>query len=397
MTESEAFEILGLSVGADSRAIKRAYHKLLKRHKPDSDPAGFRRIREAFEAASEAEAMRAFLARGEASDPSSDGHTPEPEPEPPASSEAGERVGEPSAPGPSDADEAPTSEIDPDVVHAALDRDEVRRAFDLVMDERWAAAMFGEDNGPLRWATRHVALRLALLHRPAFDLLVSKYPDAIRPDDAHLVYLLRVSVEWWQLASNVSLPSAMLAFATRASVEDDPNVRRQLARALGEWFMHDVKGGMELLDGIVARGYDVGPFLRGLASEFDEELDAHADGPPVTTLRVLTGVSMTVALAASLAVFFLGGFVEGFLSVLLRFGFSLGAAVGALHAEKVVYEALPSLRRGFLRACVDAGMEPSLAAVRLSGHPFLRRALQSDEGLELAFSIGRLAQLRNEP
>ena len=122
MTESEAFEILGLSVGADSRAIKRAYHKLLKRHKPDSDPAGFRQIREAFEAASEAEAMRAFLAEHEVSDVGTEEGAVQSKPP----SESASVVGEAAAPVPTDAGEETTSEVDPDVVHAALDRDEVR-------------------------------------------------------------------------------------------------------------------------------------------------------------------------------------------------------------------------------------------------------------------------------
>lgn len=395
MTESEAFEILGLSVGADSRAIKRAYHKLLKRHKPDSDPAGFRRIREAFEAASEAEAMRAFLAEHEVADAVTEEDAVQSVP-PSESSESAAVVGEGSAPVPTDAEEEPTSEIDPDVVHAALDRDEVRWAFELVMDERWAAAMLGDQSGPLRWATRDVGLRLVLLHRPALDLLMSKYPDAFGPDDAQLVYLLRVSVEWWELASNVPLPVALVAFATRGSVERDPDVRRKLARDLGDWFMRDVEEGLRLLDRIVARGYDIGPFLHGLASEFDAELDAFAKGPPANALRLLTGVTVTLALVAALAVFLLGGFGEGVWNMCLRFVFAVGAALGVLHAEKVVYEALPSLRRGFLTACIEAGMEPSLAALRLSGHPFLCRALQSDEGLELAFCIGRLAQLRDD-
>ena len=46
-------EILGLDPGAEEQAIKRAYAKLLKVHRPDQDPEGFRRIRDAYEQAIE--------------------------------------------------------------------------------------------------------------------------------------------------------------------------------------------------------------------------------------------------------------------------------------------------------------------------------------------------------
>ncbi|MCI8210805.1 hypothetical protein AUC61_14805 [Pseudomonas sp. S25] len=45
------WEILGLSEDSDSRSIKRQYAALLKKHRPDEDPAGFQRLREAYEQA----------------------------------------------------------------------------------------------------------------------------------------------------------------------------------------------------------------------------------------------------------------------------------------------------------------------------------------------------------
>ncbi len=45
----DPYHILGLEPTADQRAIKQAYAALLKRHRPDVDPEGFRRIRDAFE------------------------------------------------------------------------------------------------------------------------------------------------------------------------------------------------------------------------------------------------------------------------------------------------------------------------------------------------------------
>ncbi|KAB0873068.1 J domain-containing protein, partial [Cronobacter sakazakii] len=46
-----ALEILGLEPGADERAIKRAYARLLKGCRPDDDPQGFQQLRDAYEAA----------------------------------------------------------------------------------------------------------------------------------------------------------------------------------------------------------------------------------------------------------------------------------------------------------------------------------------------------------
>lgn len=45
--------ILGLEADADSRSIKRQYATLLKVHRPDEDPTGFQRLREAYEQAME--------------------------------------------------------------------------------------------------------------------------------------------------------------------------------------------------------------------------------------------------------------------------------------------------------------------------------------------------------
>ena len=47
------WEVLGLRSDADTRSIKRQYAVLLKQHRPDEDPVGFQRLREAYEHALE--------------------------------------------------------------------------------------------------------------------------------------------------------------------------------------------------------------------------------------------------------------------------------------------------------------------------------------------------------
>lgn len=53
MNRVEAFEILGLSRDSSADQIRRAYLKLLRKHKPEADPEGFKRLREAYETARE--------------------------------------------------------------------------------------------------------------------------------------------------------------------------------------------------------------------------------------------------------------------------------------------------------------------------------------------------------
>src|SRR5580700_8475682 len=44
------WEVLGIAPQADEQQIRRAYARLLKAHRPDQDPEGFRRVRDAYEA-----------------------------------------------------------------------------------------------------------------------------------------------------------------------------------------------------------------------------------------------------------------------------------------------------------------------------------------------------------
>lgn len=45
------WEVLGIPSGSSAAEIKRAYAKLLRQHRPDVDPVGFRRLRDAYESA----------------------------------------------------------------------------------------------------------------------------------------------------------------------------------------------------------------------------------------------------------------------------------------------------------------------------------------------------------
>lgn len=49
MTEDDARSLLGVDRDADANGVRRAYLRLLRLHKPETDPEGFQRLREAFE------------------------------------------------------------------------------------------------------------------------------------------------------------------------------------------------------------------------------------------------------------------------------------------------------------------------------------------------------------
>ncbi|MCA9528446.1 MAG: J domain-containing protein, partial [Myxococcales bacterium] len=63
MTFDEAMAILGVGVEAGEDGARRAYLRLVRVHKPDRDPEGFRRVREAWERVRPEIAFRAQLFR----------------------------------------------------------------------------------------------------------------------------------------------------------------------------------------------------------------------------------------------------------------------------------------------------------------------------------------------
>ena len=47
----EARELLGVTPADDEKKVRRKYLRAVKKHKPERDPEGFQRVREAFEIA----------------------------------------------------------------------------------------------------------------------------------------------------------------------------------------------------------------------------------------------------------------------------------------------------------------------------------------------------------
>lgn len=360
MTVDEAFALLGLDPNADTKAVKRAYHKLLRRTKPEHDPVAFRRLREAFETATAFVAMEAFREQA-------------------ASPESSTTPSEPSS----------RSQVDPEVVWSALERGELEWAHALVMDDRWADAMLDEPYGPLQWTTREVGLRVILVHRPAFDALAAKYPGVFTSHDERLAYLLRIGAEWSQVAEPLSLPVEFAAFIS--SLGGDDLLRRRSARALGQWFHRDVRASLTVLRDLMEWSPEIASVLEGNAMAFAREFDDVAPDrvpPPHHALRPLTAFTNSGALVSAIA---LSVFGHGNLG----FRIAVGAALFVFFhvAEDHLYGAIPSLRRRFLRACIRAGIDPHRAAAKLQRHPFIKTALLEDDVLALAFHVGRLAQL----
>jgi hypothetical protein len=59
------FEILGLSAGVSREEIRAAYLKKVKEHPPDRDPAGFERIRDAYDTLKDPYRLTEFMLRAD--------------------------------------------------------------------------------------------------------------------------------------------------------------------------------------------------------------------------------------------------------------------------------------------------------------------------------------------
>lgn len=85
MTVQEALAELGVEPGADVETIRRAYLRLVKTRKPEADPEGFKRAREAFEVARGAGEMEALMVASATPEPppSAEASAGDPEKTPP--------------------------------------------------------------------------------------------------------------------------------------------------------------------------------------------------------------------------------------------------------------------------------------------------------------------------
>ncbi len=62
MSETRLFSVLGIAPTRDGTAVKRGYFAALVHHQPQTDPEGFRRLREAYEALSDPAQLAAAYA-----------------------------------------------------------------------------------------------------------------------------------------------------------------------------------------------------------------------------------------------------------------------------------------------------------------------------------------------
>lgn len=67
MTSLDPWKTLGLSPDAEPDAVRKAYRQCIKRHKPETDPEGFRAVREAYDAALPLAEQNAWRAQARAS------------------------------------------------------------------------------------------------------------------------------------------------------------------------------------------------------------------------------------------------------------------------------------------------------------------------------------------
>jgi hypothetical protein len=76
LTLADALRVLGLEPGADPETVRRAYLKLIKQHKPEQDPAGFQRLRDAYEIARAGGIFETMVIARTRRDPAPPSHSP---------------------------------------------------------------------------------------------------------------------------------------------------------------------------------------------------------------------------------------------------------------------------------------------------------------------------------
>ncbi|MGH1348645.1 MAG: hypothetical protein ACRBN8_44290 [Nannocystales bacterium] len=358
MTEDEAFALLGVPLDADERTIKRAYHKLLRVHKPERDPEGFRRLRYAYELVTAIVQSRAMVEAFHA------------EPAPPSES-------------PEDLSLA--------TVHAALDRGAFAEALKQVQQDGWRAAIL-EGSPRVARTTHRVGLALVLHDRAEYEVLVVQCPEVFDRNDPTFPYLLSISPEWQEHLANDEPPEAVRAFMTQSLISLDPRHRAALGRDLSRWFERDPIVAQAYLSSLWNRYRNLGPFLLELVRKLDPELmPAPPPGPgvlePGQVLRRLWWWLVAGAVVGPLSVYLLFA-KHGWPRVLLI------VAVACFAWSK---EGRPLLlvrvHRRFLKACLAHDIVPQTCAAQFRRRPVLRAWIEGHGGLQLAFHVGRLARL----
>ncbi|MFO0554290.1 MAG: J domain-containing protein [Polyangiaceae bacterium] len=216
MTFAEAVACLGLEEPFSQADARRAYLRLLKRHKPESDPQGFMRVREAYDIVND-------VARDEARDEAPDEGFAQPAPEPPApapeapATEPQPPAPEPTAPEPA-APESPAAE--PPRAGKPLTPKQAAKVLRKMLDQARLDA-----TAPTPPVDAAVITLLALLQKPEHERQASRLYEAIRQyaEHAHV--------------GRVLSPPGLIAWGLTQSLWENrsaipANLRPPLARAI---------------------------------------------------------------------------------------------------------------------------------------------------------------------
>lgn len=361
MDRDTALEVLGLEPGADAKAIKRAYHKRIKKTKPDRDPEGFRRLREAYE-------------RLKSGAPAQ----PEASPEWSSRRPATQRT------------------LNALAVHRALDEGRFADAHAIVMDPRWADALLDDPDRSYAEVTRRVGLATILDHRPAYELVAATYPEVFRPNDPDLEFLLGFGREWQYLLQVSDVPPEVRTFVAKVLIVA-PETRPTLARGLALWFWRDRRSATRALVGLLE-------YHPGVATLLYQEVRAFDDSIPTGGPIPLSGVPTPNARVRLALIWFpLALLLTTQLAVAAVEGPSIGNAGLALVLSVVGFLALgdplrhPKFHGKVVDSCLVHDQPPRPVIERLRPLRGSREELSRHAVLDFAFRVGRLARLGPNP
>lgn len=383
MNYQEALEVLGVEAGSSAAELKRAYRRLLKVHKPDRDPDGFQRLREAYEIAKDVSG-RPPLDPGFGSGVVDDAYDP---------ATANDPTG---ATPPLDLAAAHPLASEIATVHAALDEGRIRDAYDLVTQDQWAGALLDDTDGQIAYTIHRVGCGLVLLDWPLVCRLHARYTEIVdMPSEPRLI-LHEVSGDWWELVKQFDIPKPLSRFAALTMIAQ-PAQRVELARDLADWYWSDPAGALDVFEHIDKHSKRIVSFLVNTTMPLGEGLDPSPDTLPVTEhaspTRVLAlALFPTAALAlivAALVIMFLPADPKTqsqYNSIAV-----LAPSAGVLFLGSFLFTR--ELRRRYLDACLRIDANPVTAVPHRWLNPFLHYRFPRDGVLSLGFAIGRLGRL----